>query len=196
MDNQQFGAWIRELYSIFGKNNPSEPIMSAIYRRVEHLPDDFLDYAMSRLEDSEKLPANLGRELYRVLWPEYLEKHPELRGQEASRQACPSCSPDTPGFFWAWALNGHRYLLKCACNSRQDLAHLDAWTHERAMQAGLRLQDPCVRRSVESGVENDTLPVGNIRTQDAWTRTRALTEDEREDYVYGTDASLSYAGGW
>ena len=141
MNNSYFCSRLRDIYATFARGYPAAGISEAIFRRVESMPDDFMDYALERLENQPDMPKNMGYHLRHVLWPEYLEKHPQLRATESSGR-CNNCSPDLIGFLWAWDADGKRYCLKCACNSRPDLAHMQAWTPRMAVDAGLRLSDP------------------------------------------------------
>lgn len=141
MNKFHFSDKLRGIYATFGKAYPAAPVAEAIFRRVEAMPDGFMDYALERLENQPDMPKNLGYHLRHVLWPEYLEKHPRLKATE-SQSRCNNCSPDMAGFFWAWEADGKCYCLKCACNSRPDLAHIQSWTPRMALDAGLRLSDP------------------------------------------------------
>ena len=141
MNKEKFTAHLQSIYAAFGKAFPSNPVALSIWKRVQDLPDGFMEYAVGRFENSTSFPTNPGFELRRVLWPEYLDKNPHLRARE-SMHGCRQCSPDTPGFFWAYETNGKRYSLKCSCNGRKDFEHVQAWTHAMALDSGLYLHDP------------------------------------------------------
>ncbi|MGE9985390.1 hypothetical protein [Desulfovibrio sp. SGI.169] len=143
MNKFHFSNKLRGIYAAFGKAYPGTSVAEAIFKRVESMPDGFMDYALERLENQPDMPKNLGYHLRHALWPEYLEKHPQLKATE-SQGGCHNCSPDMPGFFWAWEADGKRYCLKCACNPRSDLAHIQPWTPRMAVDAGLRLSDPAM----------------------------------------------------
>lgn len=146
MDKMHFSNCIARVFAAHGKTFPSTQIAAAIFARVDSLPDGFMPWAAGKLEDFDKLPTNLGRSLRRELWPEYLEKHPELKAKE-NRGRCNNCSPDLEGFFWAWDQDGKRYCLKCACNDRQEMAHWQSWTPRMAVDAGMTLSDPGAGRA-------------------------------------------------
>lgn len=183
MDSLRFAEWMRTLYGTFGKNNPAQHVIHAVYHRVECLPDSFLAYAMERLEDREVLPANLGRELYRVLWPEYRSQHPELVAREDLR-GCNACRTSMPGFIWGYQADGHRYVFKCRCNDAPQFAHLGAWTPRQIVDAGYLLHDPLAPAGSQQEAQ-EPLPVGNIAEKKtrANERTRALTDAELDDYA-------------
>lgn len=141
MDKMHFSNCMAKVFAAHGKTFPRKEIADAIFFRVDGLPDEFMSWAAAQLEDFDKLPANLGRSLRRELWPEYLDKHPELRVHER-QQRCNNCSPDLDGFFWAWNLDGTRYCLKCACNARPEMTHWQSWTPRMAVDAGLTLSEP------------------------------------------------------
>ena len=149
MNNSHFCGKLREIYAAFGKGYPVAHISDAIFRRIDSLPDGFMDYALDRLENQPDMPRNMGYHLRHVLWPEYLEKHPELKTGDKMRR-CNNCSPDLIGSFWAWDADGKRYCLKCACNSRPDMAHIQAWTPRMAVDAGMTLSDPGTGRAQDS----------------------------------------------
>jgi len=182
MDKVRFAEWIRGVYAAFGKAAPAQGVMAAVYRRIDGLPDGFLAFAAEQLEDRDSLPANLGRELRRVLWPEYLEKNPELRAREQPR-GCRECagSPD-PGIIWAWSRDGHRYALPCVCNTVPSLAHIQHWTLADVEAADLLLYDP-LAPEVPERVTRRRVAVGQVEDNRARERVRHLPVQERVDYA-------------
>lgn len=177
MDRQGFTYWLQRIYAAFGKT-PNAATMSAVFRRVDGLPDGFFEYAAERLEDRETLPGNLGRELRHVLWPEYLEKNPQLRARTVG---CRDCDPEMPGFFWAWDATGYRLLCKCACNQDRRLENVQAWTRKQAQEAGLLLADPGVQAAPR------TLPA-------AARKALGHADQPRPEHV--AQREYSNAGGW
>ena len=179
MDRQNFTYWLQRVYAAFGKT-PNAATMSAVFRRVDGLPDGFFEYAAERLEDREALPVNLGRELRRVLWPEYLEKNPGLRARE-QRQGCRECAGSgMPGILWAYGPDGHRYACPCVCNNNPGLAHLRHWTRREIEAAGLTLRDPLA--PVDAPARRRPLPVGGQPDAQARQRLRHVPDVERVDY--------------
>jgi hypothetical protein len=138
MDNQRFFDWMRNLYGAFGKNAPQAHVVTAAYNRVGNLPDGFFSFASEKLQDREVLPQNLGRELFSVLWPEYLTAHPELR---SLADKCPECdgkgaivvrlATDRPG-------RGKDMAFPCVCQKGHD----EGWTWERIHEAGYQIEQP------------------------------------------------------
>ena len=133
MNESYFYEKLRMIYGTFGKAFPAEHIRDAIFRRVEDLPDAFMDFALKRLENQESLPANLGMHLRQLLWPDYLEKHPRLKAKD---KACPDCDPALPGLFWAWDAKGFRYRQKCACNHDPGFGHIQGLTRRQVEARG------------------------------------------------------------
>lgn len=181
MDRQNFTYWLQRVYAAFGKT-PNAATMSAVFRRVDGLPDGFFEYAAERLEDREALPVNLGRELRRVLWPEYLEKKPGLRAREP-QPGCNQCAGGMPGIIWAYGHDGHRYALPCVCNSLPSLAHLRHWTRREVEAAGLSLFDSTMPVQAGGNAQSLQRPaVGEVADGRARERMRHLPEQERVDY--------------
>lgn len=145
MNEIHFGEKLRDICGAFGKAYPATHVCNSIFRRIKELPDGFMDYAAERLENQPDLPRNLGYHLRHVLWPEYLDKNPGLRAPEENK-GCKFCAPGIPGFFWAYESNGKSYMLKCCCNQRRDLEHLEGWTPAMAEARGLLLVDPTHRQ--------------------------------------------------
>lgn len=148
MNEIHFGEKLREIYGAFGKAYPAAHVCKSILKRVASLPDGFMDFALEQLENQPDMPKNLGHHLRHVLWPEYLDKNPGLRAPDA-QHGCRQCSPDTPGFFWAYDGDGKRYTLKCSCNGRKDLEHIQAWTHAMVLDGGKYLADPTAPAALE-----------------------------------------------
>lgn len=192
MEKTIFATWIRDIYATYGKAAPSQAVMGAVYRRIETLPVEFLEYATEQLQDRDALPSNLGRELRHVLWPEYLAKNPSLKAHTVS-QGCNSCAGSpSPGIIWAEDTGGHRYAFVCVCNSLPSLAHARHWTRDDIEAQGYRLHS--FRGNFErqdGGTEehgytvtlpSNSIPVGDIQDNQARERVRALSEKEQDEY--------------
>lgn len=180
MDRQGFTYWLQRIYAAFGKT-PNAATMSAVFRRVDGLPDGFFEYAAERLEDRETLPVNLGRELRHALWSEYLEKHPERR---ATPTACRDCDAATPGFFIAWDAKGKSWFFKCACNEDRHYENRQPWTRKQALEAGYSLTLPDV---VDAPEKSHSLPP---------SARKALGHAERPRPEHVAQREYCDAGGW
>lgn len=180
MDRQSFTYWLQRIYAAFDKT-PTAGTMSAVFRRVDGLPDGFFEYAAARLEDRESLPRNLGRELRHVLWPEYLEKNPQLRARTV---ACRDCDLATPGFFIAWDAKGKSWFFKCACNQDRRHENEQAWTRRQAQEAGYSLTLPGVEDAPE---KSRSLPASA-------RKVLGYAESPRREHV--AQREYSNAGGW
>lgn len=97
MNEAVFTQSLRDIYAAHGKRMPEGAVKDAIYKRVHELPEGFMAYAVSRLEDVTSLPTNLGYHLLRELWPEYRAQHPEIRSVQ-DRACCPLCITGFPGW--------------------------------------------------------------------------------------------------
>lgn len=124
MSYDRFFDALGRIYATFGKKVPQTEVIERIYDRVCKLPEGFLEYTVQYFEDQDDLPKNMGKFLLRVLWPDYLIKHPELKStQEIS--ACPVCDPGKPG--WrrvympertGWGQSVYRPVhVRCTCGS-------------------------------------------------------------------------------
>ncbi len=82
-----FKDGLGSVFAAHGKAFPGKEMIAAVWRRVEPLPDSFMAWAAVRLEDYEKLPSNLGRELAVVLWPQWRAEQPARPG----REGCAAC---------------------------------------------------------------------------------------------------------
>lgn len=141
MREDYFYEKLREIYATFSKAFPAGHISAAIFKRVQNLPDDFMDYALTRLENDVSLPQNLGRYLRMELWWDYLEKHPE---QSAYYQpiGCFRCK-NQPGIRLYWEPDGTVHPCKCVCNMDPRIAHISAPTDAELLALGYFLENPC-----------------------------------------------------
>lgn len=120
------------IHATFGKPVPTSRILDVIFSRVEPLPDDFMDYARNRVKNMDSLPANFGAFLKRDLWPDYLDKHPELRAREDA-SCCPDCDRGNPCYFSMHDPYGGITCFRCACRDREK-----GWTRQQARARGYR----------------------------------------------------------
>lgn len=148
MDLNTFSDSVERIFAIFNKKMPDDRVIETIYKRVKDLPSDFMDFAVRHFEDQENLPRNLGRYLYRELWPEYLSENPENR---AHVELCPNCLPEMPGYRKVWRkesyCNGEKedwfpLVIRCSCgiapNPRKDPVYSD----RELLDMGLSLDRP------------------------------------------------------
>lgn len=116
MNYDYFLAGIEDIYAIFGKKRPSEQTIKMIYKRIVTCPENFIDFTINYFEDQDALPPNMGRFLIRELWPNFLDKHPELRAREYTH-SCPKCVPDIPGYRKVWDPHGMSHIVRCSCGN-------------------------------------------------------------------------------
>lgn len=127
------------IFATFGKARPTDRILSAAYRHVENLPDDFMRYAKEKLCDAEKLPANLGAYMKNILWPDYKQAYPEkiIRND---RPFCPRCDPNTAGLKRYYSHDGEIHLCACdCCTDDWYRSRFGYWTDFDLEQAGYLL---------------------------------------------------------
>lgn len=150
MNFRKFTDGIEEIYAIFGKKVPEDRILNLVFKRIENLPDAFMDFAVRHFEDQENLPRNLGRYLFRELWPQYLELHPELRSKSEDVY-CPHCDMacGIPGRRRVWRLEhlpwGDEYepvLVRCACGNGPNLTNEPIYSDFELESMGFILKNP------------------------------------------------------
>jgi hypothetical protein len=158
MENHAFLQGLEDIYSAHGKAFPSPKICAAIFDRVRELPDKFMAFAVGELRDYPTLPSNLGRELRRVLWPQFAEKHPGLLAA-ARDDGCDWCRDGrtSPGWLWAHkSATGHVVLRRCQC-SGGDMPQ-SAW--DAGYEIGLPATMPPVQERVRQAA-GDMLSIDN-----------------------------------
>lgn len=131
MRKSYFLDQMEKIYATFGKKTPQEAVTDEIFNRIEDFPDDFMDYARSRLCDMEALPQNLGRFLARELWPDFRASRPELFTGRTDN-GCPLCARDTPGYRRVWNPDNKNWvILPCPCNAKRktEFAATDVMIH-------------------------------------------------------------------
>lgn len=148
LDYDKFFNGMEDIYAAFGKKMPEDKIVQAIYKRVKTLPDAFMDFALKCLEDEEKLPQNLGRYLFRNLWPEYLALHPELKAIE-DIACCSKCAPDMPGYRKVWqpelVLGQEDYtprIIRCTCGNAPNPKKEPIFTDDQLLNMGWLIKSP------------------------------------------------------
>lgn len=142
MEQRFFDSMLDEIYSVFGRQRPAygTPAYRSLWRRVVEergVPNEAAKHIAYALSERDSLPLNLGKAIL-AEFDNWLAEHPEKR---ARMTACPECSSDMPGFFWAWDA-GRRVVCKCACNTDRRFEKFQSWTPRMALDAGLRLSDP------------------------------------------------------
>lgn len=148
MDYDKFLEGIEDIFATFGRKRPDDRIVEIIYRRIIDLPDSFMDFAIKHFEDEESLPKNLGKFLLRDLWPDYLERNPDLKFKEI--QCCPKCSPDIPGWrkvyiqeMTGWGEKVWKpVIMRCSCGNAPNPRHEKVYTDLELQESGYSLSCP------------------------------------------------------
>lgn len=150
MHSEIFMREIEAIYAAHGKAFPAQKVCLAVFGRVRDLPDAFMVFAAKEMRDYTALPSNLGRELRRVLWPDWLDKNPRERARRA-HAGCAGCRSGRagPGFLYVWEKDGHAVLCRCACNAENPEQR--GWTREALLRAGFLPDAPCASRAKGEG---------------------------------------------
>lgn len=165
MRRQYFETILEKIYATFGKRLPTENVCDAIFERIKDFPDDFLDYAYRRFQDMPQLPQNLGYCLRRELWPEYLEKNPDLRAGR-SYETCPKCIKCMPGYRKAYAPDYSPVIVRCTCGNAPNPNHEPIPTDAELTAKGFYIKRPYCYR-------NDDLPL-------KWRRAIECSDEPRK----------------
>lgn len=191
MDNLEFFEWLKALYGAYGKSKPPEPhIVAAAYKRVYDLPDKFFCWAAEQFENrgGDNLPKNMGYELRKALWSEFLEKHPELKAHEENKMGCRECAGSImPRLIQAWkpdTFYGPDTFV-CVCNTLEAYAQRKHWTRKEILAAGYVLQDPTPQRP-----EAERYIPPHLRA------VIGHTEPPRQDHLAQLDYAEAYAENW
>lgn len=147
MNYETFESGIAAIYATFSRKAPAQNILKAIYKRIEHLPPDFMDYALRHIEDLEEMPKNIGQYLIRNLWPEYLERHPELKSRW-DKSCCPLCDPNIPGWrkvyqpeVTGWGEETYKpVLVRCTCGTAPNPNQEKVYQDYELEQLGFKLE--------------------------------------------------------
>lgn len=148
MDRNIFRNGLNEIYSFFGRKMPDDRICESIFRRVKSLPDDFMNFVITHFTVQETLPRNMGYYLLRVLWPEYLNKNPDLQAHE--NKCCPLCIPELPGWRRVWGTEKtgwgdivHVPLeVRCTCGNARNPRNEPIFSEYELLAKGLFLENP------------------------------------------------------
>lgn len=149
MDLEKFSDGIEEIYAIFNKKMPEDRAKEVVYRRIKDLPPQFMDFAIRHFEDQETLPRNMGYYLKRVLWPEFLDKNPDMKSK-TDYSCCPQCLPELPGWrrVWGAEMTGWGELVylplevRCACGNARNPRNEPIMTDDELIAKGFFLENP------------------------------------------------------
>ena len=128
MDRVLFDSLMNEIFAAYGKPAPRLAVLDAAFKQVEPFPDDFMLWAAEILQDSDKLPANIGRELRKGLYPSWRASQMAAFSEEqvmndmSGDPACPDCGGR--GWFYVWRWNAKAgtaaTAIPCLCNMTAD----------------------------------------------------------------------------
>lgn len=146
MNKDVFISGIENIYDFFGRKKPEPRHIEIIFRQIKDLPDSFMDFAVKHLEMSESLPRNMGRYFFRELWPEYLERNPEMKKSENS--CCLNCDPDLPGWrkiykqeTTGWGEKVWKpVIVRCTCGNALNPRHEPVYSDFELENMGYKLK--------------------------------------------------------
>ena len=134
MERQDLSEAMNVVFAAFQKPAPREAVLDAIYKRVSEYPSDFIFWAADKLQEEEKLPMNLGRELVRM-YPAWkaettpVEQWDPYRNEQSGDKNCPECKGT--GWFYCYPTDPKLYkpglapyAIPCLCNTV-----VDSWEH-------------------------------------------------------------------
>ena len=163
------------VFAAFQKPAPRSAVLEAIFKRVSDLPDEFIIWAADALQDEEKLPQNLGRELLRMYPAWKAENVPACQPDPYANEASgdPNC-PDCRGTGWHYVYPiGCRpgtapYAVPCLCNTV-----VDSWEHppRKASLADLKATGRWTMRRPPVVRNGEPQPMG-FSIDDLFTRLR------------------------
>lgn len=128
MDRQLFDTLMNETYAAYGKPAPRQAVLDAAFKQVEPFPDGFMLWAADILQDSDKLPANIGRELRKGLYPAWKASQMAAVSEErfvndiCGDPHCPDCGGKGWFYVWRWEAKPGTAAtaIPCLCNMTCD----------------------------------------------------------------------------
>lgn len=141
MNKGYFSTKMRDIYAIFGKTWPNDVILDAIYSQIASYPDSFMDFAVKRMQDEEKMPVNFGRFMRFDLWPDFLAENRQLQARH-DQAGCARCKHDLPGYKCYWEKDGTPHICRCTCNMDERTAGLWTPTDMELRDLGLLTENP------------------------------------------------------
>lgn len=149
MDYKVFLNGIDDIYAIFGKKIPEDRVILKAYERIKDTPNAFMDYIVKHFENQESLPKNMGYYLNQILWPEFLNKHPEYK-QMQKWECCSLCEKGMPGLRRVWkeeiTLTGKKilntYIIPCICGNKPNNTNEPILNDSQLIELGYILECP------------------------------------------------------
>ena len=124
MEKMLFDRLIGETYATYGKLAPRQAVLDQAFKFVADYPDDFIIWAADQLQDADKLPSNIGRELKKVLFPAWkASQMPAFTNAQfyedlSGDPDCPECHGK--GWFYVWKRGAKPgtapTAIPCLCN--------------------------------------------------------------------------------
>lgn len=148
MEYRIFEDAMKEIYATFGKKTPEYNVMQAVYKRVKDLPDKFITFCERHFQNQNDLPKNFGKFVMDELWPKFLDRNPELKGQRLYG-CCPNCISRIPGFrevYEPFLFKGEIHytprIFRCPCGNAPNPNNDPAPTDDELLAHGWLLKLP------------------------------------------------------
>ena len=140
MNQQHFEHCMKDIFSAFGRKEPTGNAIMSIWKRVRNFPDSFMTWAAEKLSYYEKLPGNLSLEIEKNLYPQWRSE----TGQPLQERACcHECDTKFPGFFmgYRWHEGGRAYnaTIRCLCNDDPAFDPMQRKSRDQAEREGWSL---------------------------------------------------------
>lgn len=175
---------IEAIYGIFGRKRPEMSVCAAIFKSISTLPDAFMDFCITHFQDREDMPKNMGMYLLRTLWPEYLERNPNLKSRHEI-VCCYKCAPELPGFRKVYDSSGCCHVIRCTCGNAPNPQHERVFTDQELLAWGYVFKQPVV--STRFTKENIMQYLDKANADNSRQKAENATNDNDDDqgsYVF------------
>lgn len=87
-----FDRLFNEIYAAFGKNAPTGAVRDRCAEKVARVPEEVAGWIQQRIENMDKMPANLSAAIL-GLWNQWRRENPHrCREEKDSNPSCPHCT--------------------------------------------------------------------------------------------------------
>lgn len=196
MNRQTFDDAMTEVFAVFGLNPKAEGILGVWFRKVEFIPDEAVGYIAEQLCEGESLPRNVPLAMKR-LWFDWRAKNP----QKVAREDCPHCRNTGVRQCWWDDVNTGRWVyfaVPCPV-CQQGNPHCPESLHELEDRGVVIMPVDysggpvafdrdhgygCLHPvALDTSKPREKMHLGRLPDARAGQRTRALTDEERDDYA-------------
>lgn len=199
MKRENFDDAIVEITDTFGGYKKTQSVLDSWYERVQNIPDEAVQFIIDRICAMESLPRNLPLAWQRA-WEDWKAKNPK----RIVPDDCPHCGNATVRFCWArneadgWV----NFSVPCpACQPPRTGMSLTEMESR-----GVVIMPPAYRGGpvafdrdngfgclhpigLDTSTPRPKMHLGRLPDSREQVRSRALTAEERDDYVATGDAA-------